>query len=162
MSLGELTKRDKEHMISIFLLEGHEKPVGPSELATNMEVSRAGALQKMKRLEELGVGDYIPEKGLKLNQEGVSIVEEDIFRHHVIEQFFQETLGLEFEEACKEAEKLGGEMSERMVELIRENCEEDMRCKCGSCLDPPYEPSDLDGCHWLRKKYSLIDKKEAV
>ncbi len=162
MILDHLTERDREHMVSIFLLRGHEKPIGPSALATKMEVSRSGALQKMKRLEKLGFGDYIPEKGLKLNKEGKKVVEEDIFRHHLIEYFFQETLGLNFEEACEEAEKLGGDMSERMVELIKERCEEDMRCECGSCLDPPYQPSDLQGCHWLKKKFSILEKEEDV
>ncbi|MFP4608144.1 MAG: metal-dependent transcriptional regulator, partial [Candidatus Aenigmatarchaeota archaeon] len=150
------------HMISIFLLGGREEPVGPSRLAERMDVSRAGALQKMKRLERLDVGEYVPRKGLKLNRKGVKAVEDDIFRHHVVEYFFQKTLEMDFEEACEQAEKLGNDMSDRVIELIRENCKEGMECRCGLCLDPPYDPKALKKCHWLKKKFPILETKEEL
>ncbi|MFW5946808.1 MAG: metal-dependent transcriptional regulator [Candidatus Natronoplasma sp.] len=153
MSEGELTKRDREHMITIFLLGGLNDPIGPSKLAANRDMSRAGALQKMKRLEEYGVGEYMPKKGLKINSRGKEIIDNEILRHHVVENFFQESLGMDFEEACKESSKLSFEMSERMIELIYSSYGDKISCDCGLCLDPPFKPEDLRGCHWCKQLF---------
>ncbi len=151
MSENGLTQRDREHMITIFLLGGNEEPVGPSKLAEKMDMSRAGALQKMKRLEKCNVGEYIPKKGLKLTTAGVKIVEDDIIKHHVVENFFQESLGMEFDKACEEATNLSSDMSERMIDLINSAYGEEISCECGLCLDPPFEPEDLEDCHWCKR-----------
>ncbi|MFP4186039.1 MAG: metal-dependent transcriptional regulator [Thermoplasmata archaeon] len=149
----DLTRRDREHMISIFLLGGHEGPVGPSKLATKRNMSRAGSLQKMKRLEECGVGEYIPKKGLNLNSQGKEIIEDEILRHHVVENFFQESLGMNFEEACEESSKLSSEMSERMIDLINSSYGDEINCECGLCLDPPFQPEDLEEYHWCKQLF---------
>lgn len=140
-------------MISIFLLGGCEEPVGPSKVARKMDMSRAGALQKMKRLVKFGVGEYIPEKGLKLNSNGKEIIENEILKHHVVENFFQKSLGMDFDQACKEASKLSSEMSERMIDLINSAYGGEIDCECGLCLDPPYEPEDLEECHWCKQLF---------
>ncbi|MBS3781304.1 MAG: hypothetical protein KGY66_00730 [Candidatus Thermoplasmatota archaeon] len=157
MCKGDLTKRDREHMITIFLLGGLENPVGPSKLATRRGMSRAGALQKMKRLEEYGVGEYMPKKGLKINCRGKEIIENEILRHHVVENFFQKSLGMGFEEACEESSKLSSEMSERMIELINSSYGDDISCECGLCLDPPFAPEDLKECHWCKQLFEEGD-----
>ncbi len=140
-------------MISIFLLGGHDEPVGPSKLATKRNMSRAGALQKMKRLEKCGVGEYISKKGLKLNSRGKEIIEDEIVRHHVVENFFQESLGMGFDEACEEARELSSDMSERLIDLINRSYGEEISCECGLCLDPPFEPEDLKDCHWCEQLF---------
>jgi Mn-dependent DtxR family transcriptional regulator len=43
----------------------------------------------MRRLETLGLGEYIFKEGLKLNNEAILIVENDIKKHHILERFFK-------------------------------------------------------------------------
>ncbi|MFO7791912.1 MAG: metal-dependent transcriptional regulator [Candidatus Saliniplasma sp.] len=153
MKKKSLTERDRKYMIAIYLKEGYERPVGPSELAKDMDVSRVGALQKMRRLENQGLGEYQSKKGLILNGDGIDIVEEDVRRHHLLEKFLQESLGMDFEDACRESSRLGSVVSEEMMERIDMNYREYLECECGLCLDPPYEPGDLEECHWIKKEF---------
>ncbi len=151
MTPKNLTRRDREYLISIFLLNGHEYPVGPAKLARKRNMSRAGALKKMKRLERCDVGEYIPEKGLKLNSQGKKIVENEILRHHMVENFFQKSLDMDFEDACKEAEKLGFEMSGKIIDLIDRHYGDEIESECGLDLEPPFEPEDVIECPWCER-----------
>ncbi len=153
MTPKDLTQRDREHLLSIFLLNGHKEPVGPSKLAKKMNMSRAGALQKMKRLERSGVGEYIPKEGLKLNSKGREIIDKEILKHHVVENFFQESLGMDFEEACEEAEKLGFEMSGKIIDLIDLHYGDKINSECGLDLEPPFEPEDVKECPWCMRLF---------
>ncbi len=145
-----LTKRDKEYMRAIFLLNGSEEPIGPSQVAKKFGVSRVGVLRKMKRIAKLGMGEYIEQSGLILNSEGVDIVEDDIQNHHLIETFLQESLGMKFEEACKESSKIGDIISDTFIECVKDKLGENVSCECGFCLDPPYSPKQLKECHWCK------------
>ncbi|MFW6141104.1 MAG: metal-dependent transcriptional regulator [Candidatus Saliniplasma sp.] len=153
MKKNSLTKRDRKYVRAIYLKEGFKRPVGPSELAEDMKVSRVGALQKMKRLEGQGLGEYMSKEGLILNSDGVDIVEEDIKRHHLLEKFLQEALGMGFEEACEESSRLGSVVSKEMIERIGKNYREYLECECGLCLKPPYEIGDLKECHWIKRQF---------
>jgi len=153
MGMKSVTERDRKYIRAIYLKEGYKRPVGPSELAEDMDVSRVGALQKMRRLESQGLGEYLSKKGLILNGEGVDIVEEDIKRHHLLEKFLQESLGMNFDEACRESSRLGPIVSDKMMDRIDKNYREYLECECGLCLDPPYEPDDLEECHWIRREF---------
>lgn len=156
--MNELTSRDRKYMRAVYLLNGHKKPVGPAKLAQYMEVSRVGALQKLKRLETFKVGNYIENKGLKLNKKGIKIIEEDIWRHHVLENFFIKQLDMKFSQACEESSKLGNIISDELIRNIYESIDGTIECKCGLCLDPPYEPQKLKKCHWFKNQFPMVDK----
>lgn len=148
--MNELTSRDREYILAIFLLRGGERPVGPSELSKNIGVSRVGALKKMKRLAERGLGEYISHKGLELNDKGIDIVEKDIRRHHLVEEYFKRTLDLDFKKACEESSTMAGSMSDELIEAISEDLS-GIECECGTCIEPPYSPDELMNCHWCKE-----------
>ncbi len=155
-----LTKRDREYMRAIFLLNGSKEPIGPSQIAKKFGVSRVGVLRKMKRIAKLGMGEYIEQSGLLLNSKGVDIVERDIQNHHLIETFLQESLGMTFDEACKESSNIGDVISENFIECVKDRLKDDVECECGFCLDPPYSPEKLKECHWCRNLLSEETEKE--
>jgi len=155
-----LTKRDKEYMRAVFLLNGAKEAVGPSEVAKKFDISRVGVLRKMKRIADLGMGDYIEQSGLILNSKGKKIVEKDIKNHHLIESFLQESLDMDFEEACKESSKIGDMISDNFIECIKEKLGDDISCECGLCLDPPYSPKNLKDCHWCKNLFINEARKE--
>lgn len=149
-----LTLRDREYLRALFLLNSHEEPVGPTELSEIMRVSKVGALQKMKHLDSIDMGEYIKGSGLLLNKKGVEIVEEDIRNHHIFEQFLRKSLGMNYNDACQESEKISSVVSNRLIEKIVVKFEGELNCECGNCMDPPYNPEELRECHWCKK---LID-----
>jgi len=156
------TKRDREYLRALFFLGAHEEPVGPAKLSKLMNISRAGALQKNRRIEELGYGKYIKNKGLMLNEEAVESIKEDISKHHAIEFFFRKTLDMDPKEACEESSNIENVVSPRLMRKIREKFEDELECECGSCIDPDeeFDPEDLYQCHWYKKRFSILDSED--
>lgn len=155
-----LTKRDREYMRAVFLLNGWEEPIGPSQIAKKFDVSRVGVLRKMKRIAKLGMGEYIEQSGLLLNSNGVDVVENDIKNHHLIETFLQKSLGMTFDEACEESSKIGDVISENFIECVKDKLDDDVDCECGFCLDPPYSPEKLQECHWCQNLLNKESERE--
>lgn len=145
-----LTNRDKEYLRVLFLLRGSVNPVGPVELSKKIGVSKVCAFQKMRRLEVLGYGKYILRKGLQLNNRAISVVEQDIKRHHIIEEFLQSKLGLSHEMACIEAEELDKSMSKHLFNKIKKNSTLSSSC---CTYDPVKKPTanDLKKCPWMKR-----------
>lgn len=156
------TQRDREYLRGLFILKAHEKPVGPSDLSDLMEVSRVGALQKMRKIESLGYGEYIENKGLILNDEAIELIKEDIKKHHILEIFFRKSLDMEPEEACKESSSIQPFVRSKLVKKIYEEFEEELDCVCGHCVDPDTDttPKDLYDCHWYKKRFSILESSD--
>jgi len=155
------TRRDREYLRALFFLGAHEEPVGPSKLSDLMGISRSGALQKNRRIEKLGYGRYIQNKGLLLNEDAVESIKKDISKHHAIETFFRESLEMDPEEACEESSKIENHVSPKLMEKIQDKYEEELDCECGNCIDPDInsDPEDLYECHWYKKRFSLSESK---
>ena len=154
MSNSELTPRDEEYLRTIFLLEGKDQAVSPTRLGRQLGISKVSAYQKLRRLELLGAGSYLPRKGFLLNTRGLTLAQGDIHRHHILEKFFQDELGFSSEEACRESARMGPTVSTQLLESISDKLGDAISCDCGCCLNPPYEPGDLVNCHWCKMNMS--------
>jgi DtxR family Mn-dependent transcriptional regulator len=146
-----LTNRDRQYLRAVFKLKGSQKFVGPQELANAMSVTKVCAFQKMRRLEVLGLGEYAVRKGLKLNEEGVTLVEEEIRRHHVLERFLSRTLNMTSQEACDHSSHMGPFICEEVLRSISENLDQDIDCECGHCLHDCNGHRGAEDCHWLKR-----------
>jgi len=145
-----LTNRDKEYIRVIFMLKGSISPIGPVKLSKKMGVTKVCAFQKMHRLEALGYGEYHIRQGLKLNKKGIKIVEQDMKRHHIIEAFLQNKVGLTHSQACIEAEGLDKTMSQTLFNKIKdENLQSSSCCKYNPSDSPT--ASDLKLCPWMQR-----------
>ncbi len=149
-----LTKRDREYLRIIYLLNGSNSPIGPVKLSKKLGVSKVCAFQKMHRLQALGYGTYVHRQGLVLNKKGKDLVQRDMKRHHVLESFLQKNLGLSHKQACLEAEKLDQSMSQVLFHKIIAT-EEKIPSSCCS-YDPEEIPTttDLKNCPWIRRLLS--------
>ena len=146
-----LTNRDKQYLRAVFSLQGSSKPVGPKKLAVRMGVSKECAFQKMRRLEALGYGEYFLRKGLKLNENGVFKIEQDIKTHHILEKFLEDTLKMTSQEACDHSNNIGPYVCDKLIDNIVNKMKLDINCNCGNCLESPKDSTELEQCHWLRK-----------
>ena len=146
-----LTNRDREYLRGIFLLEGTIKPVGPSQLSKCIGVSKEAAFQEMRRLEFLGFGKYIPKEGLKLNDNAISIVENDVKRHHILEKFLKKTLNMSHKDACDESINIDPYISEKLMNNISNKIGLFDICDCGCIIKSPIEIKDLKNCNWVKR-----------
>jgi Mn-dependent DtxR family transcriptional regulator len=152
-----LTNRDRQYLRGIFLLKGNTEPVGPSTLSKFIGVSKEAAFQEMRRLEFLGYGKYKPKEGLKLNKKAISIIENDVKRHHVLEKFFKKSLNMTHEEACEESTYIDPYISERLMNNISNKIGFFEVCDCGCPINSPLEIKDLKKCNWIKK--NLLTKE---
>lgn len=148
----KITSRDRDYIKTIYLLGGEEKPTSPSELASKMGVSRVGALEKMKRIEDLGFGKYINRKGIILNKKSIRMIENAAKRHHLVEKFLQDSLNIDQAEACEEATKIALELSDNTIEKISSIIRPGPTCRCGFNIGEKIELEDLRDCPWLKNK----------
>ncbi len=153
-----ITQRDREYIKKIYLLGGKEIPTSPSELAREMNVSKVGALDKMRRLEELGFAEYIKNKGILLNSKGIKEIEEGAKRHHLVEKFLRESLDIDQEEACVESTKIAFRLSNRTIEKISSQLDPGTTCRCGFRIGKYTELRDLKNCPWLNNEKILEER----
>ena len=146
-----LTNRDKQYLRAVYLLQGSSHPVGPKVLANKMSVSKECAFQKMRRLEALGYGEYHLRKGLKLNDIGVQIIEQDVKKHHILEKFLENALEMTSQEACDHSNHIGPFICDGLLDNIADKMETNLNCNCGNCIDTKRNSNELEHCHWLKK-----------
>ena len=152
--MQRVTTRDKEYLRVIYLLNGQNQPVGPVRLAEILGVSKVCAFQKMHRLQALGFGNYITHSGLKLNKKGLMIIEQDVQKHHLIEEFLQKNTDLSHEEACREANLLSKSISQKLYDQILQNITFHKSSCCGYELLQPLSPDQLANCPWVKRLMS--------
>ncbi len=95
-----------------------EGPVTNGELAERLGVTPATATSMLKRLDELGLVDYLPYKGVTLTPAGEKVALEVIRHHRLIEAYLSEALGMPDDRVHAEAEVLEHYISEELELLI--------------------------------------------
>ncbi len=146
-----LTENDLEYLKTLYLLNAHHNPVGPSSLAQNTNITKEAAYQQLRRLQHLGYGDYQPRKGLLLNITALSTIKDDIHRHHLIEHFLQHSLNLTPQEACQHSRHLQSHICDNLLKAIKKNIGNTTCKSCGKHLSPT-TADHLNTCHYLIHK----------
>jgi DtxR family transcriptional regulator, Mn-dependent transcriptional regulator len=96
----------------------HEGPVLNGELAQRLGVTPATATAMLKRLDELGLVDLVPYKGVTLTAAGEKVALEVIRHHRLIEAYLSEALGMPDDRVHEEAEVLEHYISEDLELLM--------------------------------------------
>jgi DtxR family transcriptional regulator, Mn-dependent transcriptional regulator len=93
-------------------------PVTNGEVAERLKVTPATATSMLKRLDGLGLVDYLPYKGVRLTEAGEKVALEVIRHHRLIESYLSEALGMPSDQVHDEAEVLEHYISEELELLI--------------------------------------------
>ena len=93
-------------------------PVHNGEVAERLGVTPATATSMLKRLNSLGLVDYLPYRGAILTPAGEKVALEVIRHHRLIEAYLSEALGMSEERVHDEAEVLEHYISEELELLI--------------------------------------------
>jgi DtxR family Mn-dependent transcriptional regulator len=88
------------------------------EVAQRLGVAPATATAMLKRLDEMGLVEHIPYKGVTLTPAGEKVALEVIRHHRLIEAYLSEALGMPDDRVHEEAEVLEHYISEDLELLI--------------------------------------------
>jgi DtxR family Mn-dependent transcriptional regulator len=116
----DLTVAVQDYLKAIYVLEASEERVTTSALARRMGVSAPSATAMTKRLDELGLVERLPYRGVALTEAGRRGALEVVRHHRLLERYLVDRLGLSLDEVHAEAELLEHALSEELEAKIDE------------------------------------------
>jgi DtxR family transcriptional regulator, Mn-dependent transcriptional regulator len=116
----DLTVAVQDYLKAIYVLESSGERVTTSALAERMGVSAPSATAMTKRLDELGLVERLPYRGVALTEQGRRGALEVLRHHRLLERYLVDRLGLSLDEVHAEAEMLEHALSEELEAKIDE------------------------------------------
>ena len=116
----DLTVAAQDYLKAIYVLESAGERVTTSALARRMGVSAPSATAMTKRLDELGLVERLPYRGVALTDAGRRGALEVLRHHRLLERYLVDRLGLSLDEVHAEAELLEHALSEELEAKIDE------------------------------------------
>ncbi len=109
----------EDYAKAIYALELREDgPVSTNAVAERLGVTAASASGMIKRLDELGLVEHQPYRGVSLTGEGRRVALEVMRHHRLLELYLVKSLGVPWDRVHQEAEVLEHVLSEELEELI--------------------------------------------
>ena len=112
----------QDYVKALYALEGDDSTAGgsgtTSAIAQRLGVSAASATNMLKKLDVMGLVDYVPYHGAALTESGRKIALEVIRHHRLLETYLAEALGVPWDKVHDEAEVLEHALSEELEERI--------------------------------------------
>ncbi len=116
----DLTVAVQDYLKAIYALESAGERVTTSALARRMGVSAPSATAMTKRLDELGLVERLPYRGVALTDAGRLGALEVLRHHRLLERYLVDRLGLSLDAVHAEAELLEHALSEELEAKIDE------------------------------------------
>jgi DtxR family Mn-dependent transcriptional regulator len=117
--VSKSTEAIEDYAKAIYALSrDHEGPVLNGEVAARLDVAPATATSMLKRLDGLGLVEYLPYRGVNLTPAGERVALEVIRHHRLIEAYLSQALGMPDDKVHAEAEVLEHHISEELELLI--------------------------------------------
>ncbi|MDQ3985265.1 MAG: metal-dependent transcriptional regulator [Actinomycetota bacterium] len=119
----KLTPSAQDYLKVIYALEAIQEPprratVSTSAISHRMGVSAASGTNMLKKLDSMGLVDYVPYRGASLTEAGRKVALEVVRHHRLIETYLSEALGVPWDEIHDEAEILEHALSEELEDRI--------------------------------------------
>ena len=114
----DLSVAVQDYLKAIYALESAGERVTTSALAQRMGVSAPSATAMTKRLDELGLVERVPHRGVALTDAGRRGALEVLRHHRLLERYLVDRLGLPLHEVHAEAELLEHALSEELEAKI--------------------------------------------
>jgi DtxR family transcriptional regulator, Mn-dependent transcriptional regulator len=109
----------QDYAKAIYALELREgEAVSTNALADRLGVTAASASGMVKRLDELGLVEHQPYRGVSLTDHGRRVALEVMRHHRLLELYLVKSLGVPWDRVHQEAEVLEHVLSEELEELI--------------------------------------------
>src|SRR5579884_4277688 len=120
MSQSELSWSSavEDYAKAIYALEQRQGAVSTNALAERLGVTAGSASGMVKRLDELGLVEHRPYRGVSLTEDGRRVALEVMRHHRLLELYLVQSLGVPWDQVHQEAEVLEHVLSEELEELI--------------------------------------------
>jgi DtxR family transcriptional regulator, Mn-dependent transcriptional regulator len=113
------TEAIEDYAKAIYALAQHRSgPVLNGEVADRLGVAPGTATSMLKKLDEMGLVEHVPYKGVTLTAAGEKVALEVIRHHRLIEAYLSEALGMPDDRVHQEAEVLEHYISEDLELLM--------------------------------------------
>ena len=148
----ELSATMREYLAEIHRLaeRGPQLPGGyisTSALADLLDVSAPAVNRMINRLKELGLLEHEPYQGIRLTPAGERAAQLELRRHRIAEAFLVDVMGFGWHEIHDEAHRIGGALSDALVERMAEMAGSPTHCPHGEPIPTAdgevEEPDDL-------------------
>ena len=117
MATQPLSDAIQHYLREIYKLGADGERVTTTALARRQEVSPASASAMVKKLAALGLVEHAPYRGVALTADGERVALE-VIRHHLLELYLAETLGIHVDDVHDEADRLEHALSEQLEARI--------------------------------------------
>jgi len=119
MNQETISSAIEDYAKAIYALEEREgDPVATNALADRLGVTPASASGMVKRLDELGLVEHRPYRGVSLTDAGRRVALEVMRHHRLLELYLVRTLGVPWDRVHAEAEVLEHHLSDELEDLI--------------------------------------------
>jgi DtxR family transcriptional regulator, Mn-dependent transcriptional regulator len=119
LELPERSPVVQDYAKAIYALELRSgEAVGNNELAERLDVPPGTASAMVKRLDELGLAEHTPYRGVRVTDAGRRVALRMLRRHRLLELFLAETLDLPWDRVHEEAERLEHSLSDELEAAI--------------------------------------------
>jgi len=110
----------EDYAKAIYALQrrGDGAPVATNDLAERLRVTPASVSAMLKRLDERGLVEHVPYRGVVLTEPGRRVALEVLRHHRLLELFLAQELGMPWDRVHAEAEVLEHVISEELEALI--------------------------------------------
>ena len=142
----KLTSSQEEYIKTIYLLEKNDKKVRVTDIALKLKITKPSVNKAINLLRDIGLIDYKAYGSIKLTKEGESYAIEVIKKQDILKMFLVEILGIERQQAEKEAIAMKYAISETTVKKLNQYITQvmkldDLDCdydenneKCKNCI----------------------------
>lgn len=126
----------EDYLINILRLSEGKGLVRTSELASYMKVAPASVTEMLRVLSDAGYVNYQKYQGVTLTPEGLAYARNIRRKHHIIERFLIEVLGVDHEDAHEEACLIEHSISDDSINRICRMIGTKVDHDCSTCDKP--------------------------
>ena len=130
------TGNREDYLLAILRLTDGGSAAKTTELASFMGVSPASVSEMLKILSKDGLVEHAKYRGVKLTEKGLTEARLTRKRHHVVERFFIEVLGLDHQSAHEEAHRIEHSISDEASVKMCNMLGNPPDCDCQCCITP--------------------------
>ncbi|MBC20368.1 MAG: DtxR family iron (metal) dependent repressor [Planctomycetaceae bacterium] len=113
--MPSLTVENYIKIIYQLSVDTNGEPASTGKIAVALDVLPGTVTSMLKTLSENGLATYTPYEGVKLTETGQQLALKILRRHRLIELFLAQSLGMTWDEAHAEAEKMEHAVSDELI-----------------------------------------------
>ena len=110
----------EDYLEAIYIAHVNNKPLKGAELARQLKVSRASVSEALSKLVSKNLIKYTSYENISITPKGISQATKVYEKHHILEEFFENVLGVNKTEASENACKIEHIISENVINRITE------------------------------------------